>query len=81
MRSQRQSFASLLGCACSTPLACARLSSACGAPLTRFTRGRMPRGAQVDVNGIQTTAELIRGLRAAFAHFTREAAPPVGALL
>jgi hypothetical protein len=34
--------------------------------------------AKVDVNGIQTTDELLRGLRAAFAHYTGEEAPAEG---
>lgn len=37
--------------------------------------------AKVDLEGIATTAELLRGLRAAFAHYTAEDPPPYGTLL
>ena len=37
--------------------------------------------AKVDIEGIQSADELLRGLRAAYAHYTPDKAPPPGALL
>ena len=37
--------------------------------------------AQVDVEGISTADELLRGLRAAYVHYTNHSSPPAGSLI